>query len=83
MSRDFSARGASWRRSGPPGPENSGKVAGIVRRCTCGVKKKRTIPSGGVAKIAARLFLLVADYRKFAPKFSFFLYNPAGLAHNL
>jgi len=33
-----------------PGPEGIGKVAGILRSCSCGVKRKYTIPSGMVAE---------------------------------
>src|ERR1700693_6225640 len=36
------------------GPDTHGKVAGILRRRTCGVKRKDTIPSGGVARRPTR-----------------------------
>jgi hypothetical protein len=42
MTRDFF-------RSGPKDLEVTEKVAGILRQCSCGVNRKDTIPSGGVA----------------------------------
>ena len=59
------------------------KVAGILRRGSCGVKTKDTIPSGGVAKPPRGLETPHLPAEKFPAESSFLLYNPFGLAHNL
>jgi hypothetical protein len=44
-------------RFGPLGRKRNGKVAGILRRVSCGVKRKDTIPSRSVPDAFAHLIL--------------------------
>jgi hypothetical protein len=60
------------------------KVAGILRSCSCGVKRKYTIPSGAVAERFFYASLTPMPGLKNQPgNYSFLLYNLAMLAHNL
>jgi hypothetical protein len=54
-----------------PGPGTHGKVAGILRRCSCGVKRKDTIPSSRVASRFMHLRTPVRGAKKFPAKIFF------------
>jgi len=64
-------------RSGSLDQKRNGKVAGILRPRTCGVKRKDTISSGRVAKHSSALNYCVSGEKPLA------LYNARGFAHNL
>src|ERR1700688_3693032 len=68
-------------RSGPLDRGRNGKVAWILRRVSCGVKRKDTIPSGSVAE---RLKPSICSPRAggFFRLKTFVLYNLFLFAHN-